>query len=174
MVWSDSANKSFLTSTWNSIMLFQQQSNYEESMKIIASFQTVEHFWRVYDHLIRPNEFKFTTDYHLFKEVSVTRGIVLSLQHFDLKAVVARSWLSRPFGLYLRGTDRKWLANVCFIVNSLYLTWSIKWGRKNQSLSWGVFDTAVMNRFRNYDRFGNTLSKVRQHNCHLTVKSLGS
>ena len=38
-------------------------------MKIIATFQTVEHFWRVYDHLIRPNEFKFTTDYHLFKEV---------------------------------------------------------------------------------------------------------
>ena len=39
-------------------------------MKIIATFQTVENFWRVYDHLIRPNEFKFTTDYHLFKEVS--------------------------------------------------------------------------------------------------------
>ena len=39
-------------------------------MKIIASFQTVEHFWRVYDHLIRPNEFKFTTDYHLFREVN--------------------------------------------------------------------------------------------------------
>ena len=38
-------------------------------MKIIATFQTVENFWRVYDHLIRPNEFKFTTDYHLFKEV---------------------------------------------------------------------------------------------------------
>ena len=43
-------------------------------MKIIATFQTVEHFWRVYDHLIRPNEFKFTTDYHLFKEV---RNIIM-------------------------------------------------------------------------------------------------
>jgi translation initiation factor 4E len=37
-------------------------------MKQIASFQTVEHFWRIYDHLVRPNEFKNTTDYHLFKD----------------------------------------------------------------------------------------------------------
>eukprot|EP00596_Hydrurales_sp_CCMP1899_P005670 CAMPEP_0119035216 /NCGR_PEP_ID=MMETSP1177-20130426/2160_1 /TAXON_ID=2985 /ORGANISM="Ochromonas sp, Strain CCMP1899" /LENGTH=436 /DNA_ID=CAMNT_0006993197 /DNA_START=108 /DNA_END=1415 /DNA_ORIENTATION=+ len=44
------------------------QSNYEECTKVIASFQTVEHFWRVYDHLIRPNDFKSTTDYHLFKD----------------------------------------------------------------------------------------------------------
>jgi translation initiation factor 4E len=27
----------------------------------------VEHFWRIYNHLQRPNEFKTTTDYHLFK-----------------------------------------------------------------------------------------------------------
>lgn len=46
-------------------------------MKIIASFQTVEHFWRVYDHLIRPNEFKFTTDYHLFREVTPIRSLSL-------------------------------------------------------------------------------------------------
>ena len=47
-------------------------------MKIIASFQTVEHFWRVYDHLIRPNEFKFTTDYHLFKEVRQNSSVPTS------------------------------------------------------------------------------------------------
>jgi translation initiation factor 4E len=28
----------------------------------------VEHFWRIYDHLIRPNEIKQSVDYHLFKE----------------------------------------------------------------------------------------------------------
>jgi translation initiation factor 4E len=28
----------------------------------------VEHFWRIYDHLKRPSQFKVTTEYHLFKE----------------------------------------------------------------------------------------------------------
>jgi translation initiation factor 4E len=37
-------------------------------MKKFASFQTIEHFWRIYNHLIRPNDFKTTTDYHLFKD----------------------------------------------------------------------------------------------------------
>jgi translation initiation factor 4E len=27
----------------------------------------VEHFWRIYNHIIRPNDIKTTTDYHLFK-----------------------------------------------------------------------------------------------------------
>jgi translation initiation factor 4E len=27
----------------------------------------VEHFWRIYNHMQRPNEFKTTTDFHLFK-----------------------------------------------------------------------------------------------------------
>lgn len=42
--------------------------NYQESIRKIGSFQTVEHFWRIYDHLKRPNEFRVTTEYHLFKE----------------------------------------------------------------------------------------------------------
>jgi translation initiation factor 4E len=28
----------------------------------------VERFWRIYDHLKRPNDFRVTTEYHLFKE----------------------------------------------------------------------------------------------------------
>lgn len=50
-------------------------------MKQVANFQTVvrffarnttnqvqvEHFWRIYNHMQRPNEFKTTTDFHLFK-----------------------------------------------------------------------------------------------------------
>jgi hypothetical protein len=39
----------------------QPTANYEESMKVLGSFQTIEHFWRIYDHLIRPNDFKSTT-----------------------------------------------------------------------------------------------------------------
>lgn len=42
-------------------------TNYEEGMTQLANFQTVEHFWRIYNHMIRPNDIKTTTDYHLFK-----------------------------------------------------------------------------------------------------------
>ena len=42
--------------------------NYEESMKQLASFQTIEHFWNIYNHMVRPNDIKATTDYHIFKD----------------------------------------------------------------------------------------------------------
>jgi translation initiation factor 4E len=44
-----------------------EQTNYEEAMKQVGNFQTIEHFWRIYNHMLRPSEFKTTTDYHLFK-----------------------------------------------------------------------------------------------------------
>ena len=28
----------------------------------------IEHFWRIYDHIVRPNDHKLTIDYHLFKD----------------------------------------------------------------------------------------------------------
>ena len=59
-------------------------------MKIIASFQTVEHFWRVYDHLIRPNEFKFTTDYHLFREVKPIRSLSLLIATKHLQMIISQ------------------------------------------------------------------------------------
>lgn len=34
----------------------------------MAEFQTIEQFWHIYNHLIRPNTFTVTTDYHLFKD----------------------------------------------------------------------------------------------------------
>lgn len=37
-------------------------------MKKLAVFQTIEQFWHIYNHLIRPNTFTVTTDYHLFKD----------------------------------------------------------------------------------------------------------
>lgn len=36
-------------------------------MKQVGNFQTIEHFWRIYNHMLRPSEFKTTTDFHLFK-----------------------------------------------------------------------------------------------------------
>ena len=42
--------------------------DYNESTKQVETFGTVEQFWAVYDHIVRPNDFKVTTDYHLFKK----------------------------------------------------------------------------------------------------------
>lgn len=44
------------------------RKDYTESVEKISSFQTVEHFWRIYDHLQKPHELKGgNIDYHLFK-----------------------------------------------------------------------------------------------------------
>lgn len=42
---------------------------FDEIVKKIGSFQTVEHFWRIYDHMIKPNDLKSksTVDYNMFK-----------------------------------------------------------------------------------------------------------
>ena len=46
----------------------KSSNKYQDNVQKIASFQTVEHFWRIYDHLIRPGDYKSSTiDYHLFK-----------------------------------------------------------------------------------------------------------
>ena len=42
--------------------------DYNESTKQIESFGSIEEFWKIYDHIVRPNDFKVTTDYHLFKK----------------------------------------------------------------------------------------------------------
>jgi len=42
--------------------------DYNELTKPIESFGTVERFWQVYDHIVRPNDFKTSADYHLFRE----------------------------------------------------------------------------------------------------------
>ena len=67
-------------------------TNYLDSIHKISSFQTVyfmsacqhvlfkdcisfyllklqvERFWQIYDHLKRPNDIKYSTEYHIFKE----------------------------------------------------------------------------------------------------------
>jgi translation initiation factor 4E len=43
--------------------------NFEQALIPVASFQTVEHFWRVYDHIARPPSIQSSgqTTFHLFK-----------------------------------------------------------------------------------------------------------
>lgn len=44
------------------------QDTFESSLRQIASFQTAEHFWRIYDHLARAPQLSQSTDVHLFRE----------------------------------------------------------------------------------------------------------
>ena len=41
---------------------------YETSIKTLATVHTVEQFWDVYNHLIRPSDLPTTTDYHFFRD----------------------------------------------------------------------------------------------------------
>ena len=45
-----------------------EATTYQSSIKQVQSFGTVEHFWRVYDHLVKPGALTTTTDYHIFKD----------------------------------------------------------------------------------------------------------
>ena len=42
--------------------------DYEKMLKKIASFSTVEGFWRVYGHMNRPAEIPYLTDVHVFRD----------------------------------------------------------------------------------------------------------
>ncbi|TMW68617.1 hypothetical protein Poli38472_006085 [Pythium oligandrum] len=41
--------------------------SYEKSIKELGDFKTVQGFWQIYNHLVRPNDLPNTLDYHLFK-----------------------------------------------------------------------------------------------------------
>lgn len=42
-------------------------ANYEQNIKIVGSFASVEQFWTLYSHLARPCDLTSSSDYHLFK-----------------------------------------------------------------------------------------------------------
>ncbi|KAG2378744.1 hypothetical protein C9374_007892 [Naegleria lovaniensis] len=42
--------------------------DYEDCMKTVGDFSTVEEFWALYTHMKRPYELKVSMDYHLFKQ----------------------------------------------------------------------------------------------------------
>ena len=40
---------------------------YDQNLKVIGAFNTVEKFWAIYGHVIRPSEMAVHSDFHLFK-----------------------------------------------------------------------------------------------------------
>lgn len=46
----------------------QSPMNYEQSIRYVGSFASVEQFWHLYSHMVRPNEMTGHCDFHLFKE----------------------------------------------------------------------------------------------------------
>eukprot|EP00297_Palpitomonas_bilix_P017188 CAMPEP_0113870280 /NCGR_PEP_ID=MMETSP0780_2-20120614/2000_1 /TAXON_ID=652834 /ORGANISM="Palpitomonas bilix" /LENGTH=183 /DNA_ID=CAMNT_0000855543 /DNA_START=257 /DNA_END=808 /DNA_ORIENTATION=+ /assembly_acc=CAM_ASM_000599 len=44
------------------------EEKYENNIKMIATFSTVEGFWRYYNNLMRPADLPSTSDYHMFRE----------------------------------------------------------------------------------------------------------
>ncbi|GFY11984.1 eukaryotic translation initiation factor 4E type 2 [Trichonephila clavipes] len=40
---------------------------YDQNLKLVGAFNTVEKFWGIYGHLIRPSEMALHSDFHLFK-----------------------------------------------------------------------------------------------------------
>ncbi|XP_077987659.1 eukaryotic translation initiation factor 4E type 2-like isoform X2 [Glandiceps talaboti] len=43
-------------------------TNYEQNIKYVGSFCSVEQFWALYSHLVRPSDLSGHSDFHLFKE----------------------------------------------------------------------------------------------------------
>lgn len=43
-------------------------ANYDQNLKLIATFASVEQFWNTYSHLVRPSDLTGHSDYQLFKE----------------------------------------------------------------------------------------------------------
>lgn len=41
--------------------------SYDDNLKFIQKFGTVEQFWEIYTHLVRPSEIQSYVDLHLFK-----------------------------------------------------------------------------------------------------------
>ncbi|CAB3365993.1 Hypothetical predicted protein [Cloeon dipterum] len=42
--------------------------NYDQNLKRVGRFATVEQFWNLYSHLLRPSELQGHSDYHVFKD----------------------------------------------------------------------------------------------------------
>ena len=46
----------------------QHPLSYFDAVKAIGTVTTVENFWSLYNHLVRPGDLPTTTDYHFFRE----------------------------------------------------------------------------------------------------------
>jgi translation initiation factor 4E len=45
-----------------------EQESYENNLRPIGTFGTVEDFWRYYNHLVKPSRLEINSNYHFFKE----------------------------------------------------------------------------------------------------------
>jgi len=45
-----------------------EQESYENNLRAIGTFGTVEDFWRYYNHLVKPSKLEINSNYHFFKE----------------------------------------------------------------------------------------------------------
>ncbi|XP_052105623.1 eukaryotic translation initiation factor 4E type 2-like isoform X1 [Mytilus californianus] len=43
-------------------------ASYDQNLKLVGTFASVEQFWGIYSHLVRPSDLSGHCDYHLFKE----------------------------------------------------------------------------------------------------------
>lgn len=41
--------------------------NYDQNLKLIGRFASVEQFWALYSHLVRPSDLQSHSDFHLFR-----------------------------------------------------------------------------------------------------------
>ncbi|ESP04867.1 hypothetical protein LOTGIDRAFT_211681 [Lottia gigantea] len=46
----------------------KQTTSYDQTLRFVGSFASVEQFWSYYTHLSRPSELSGHSDYHIFKE----------------------------------------------------------------------------------------------------------
>lgn len=44
-----------------------EQDSYENNLRAIGTFGTVEDFWRYYNHLVKPSKLEMNSNYHFFK-----------------------------------------------------------------------------------------------------------
>ena len=46
----------------------QKESDYEDAIKYLCTFSTVEEFWQIYSHLKKPDALPVNSEYHVFQE----------------------------------------------------------------------------------------------------------
>ncbi|CAG2184555.1 EIF4E [Mytilus edulis] len=46
----------------------KSSASYDQNLKLVGTFASVEQFWGIYSHLVRPSDLTGHCDFHLFKE----------------------------------------------------------------------------------------------------------
>ena len=46
----------------------KDRASFTDAVKLIGTARTIEEFWGIYNHLVRPSDLPATTDYHFFRE----------------------------------------------------------------------------------------------------------